>query len=115
VLGVSSPLRVRVNRRLAVVAHAPGGGDRRDLIELALRAARRREHGLDRLAHRLRCALDAEAVRSHYRHHALLERVELRHEVGGCGDPLVSGHEIEGLVVIAGEHFGDGLELHAAL
>lgn len=34
----------------------------------------------------------------------LLERVELRHEIGGRGDPLLSGHEIERLIVIAGEH-----------
>lgn len=63
-LGLGGPLGVRVDRLLAVVAQAPGGRDRRDLIELSLRAAGCREHGLDRFAHSLRRALDAEAVRN---------------------------------------------------
>jgi hypothetical protein len=113
-LGLGGPLGVRLDRWLAVVAHAACGGDRRYLIELSLRAALRCEHGLDRLAHSLRRALDAEAVRGHHRHHMLLERVELRHKVGGRGDPLPCGDEIERLVIVAGEHFGDWLELHAA-
>ncbi len=113
-LGVGGPVRVRVDCRLAVVAHPASGGDRRYLIELSLRTARRSEYGLDRFAHRFRGALDAEAMRGHDRHHPLLERVELRHEIGGRGNPLLGGHEIKRLVVIAGEYFGNWLEVHAA-
>jgi hypothetical protein len=92
---------VRVDRLLAVVAQTPSGRDRRDLIELALRATRRGEHGLDRLAQRLRCALDAQVMRRHHRDYPLLERVELRHEVGSRGDPLTRGNQVEGLVKAA--------------
>lgn len=53
------------DRGKPVLAHSPGGGDRRDLIELALGTAGCRKDAVQRFRQRLRRSLRADAVHRH--------------------------------------------------
>jgi hypothetical protein len=84
------------------------------VLKLAIRAARGREHRLDRQAQGLRGTLHADAVAAHDREHPALQRIQLGDQVQGAQDTIASFHKVKRLV-LPGELAFQRLERNPAL
>jgi hypothetical protein len=79
---------IGVNGGTPVLAHSASRCDDRDLFELLVCAADGRHDGLGRDSQVAGSELNADPTRRPERHHPLLERIELRHEICRPSDSL---------------------------
>ena len=89
--------RVSGDRSGTELAHAPGGGDGGDAIELEVGAASRRTHVSQWESQQARGGDGADPVARHHRDDLALARVEVGHQVGGAGEPVAQLQRIQGV------------------